>query len=217
MGLDEIGAWIKVRITFLEEALGGLPSSTEILAQFIASKSPDKETIADEIEAVGVEGVLEKTMTVFPRDSEGNLCFYDYQIKGAFKDACGALTKVEKTKSYKMKAYKKNIDQLIFVYPRMIPIVFKGYPGDCQRPLRTSGPQGDRTALAMSETVPAGAYLECEIFSFREALMPVVEEWLSYFKFRGLSQWRNSGKGRATWERLGDAKQEGGRTGRKAA
>ena len=30
----------------------------------------------------------------------------------------------------------------------------------------------------------------------------LVEEWLDYWALRGLGQWRNSGKGRATWQKI---------------
>ena len=35
------------------------------------------------------------------------------------------------------------------------------------------------------------------------AHMAAVREWLDYGQLRGLGQWRNSGKGRFTWEELG--------------
>ena len=51
-------------------------------------------------------------MTIFPRDN-GVPIYWDYQIKGFFKDACGMLRKVTGSKSSKIKAYKKEIDGLI--------------------------------------------------------------------------------------------------------
>ena len=50
-------------------------------------------------------------MTIFPRDN-GVPIYWDYQIKGFFKDACGMLRKVTGSKSSKIKAYKKEIDGL---------------------------------------------------------------------------------------------------------
>jgi hypothetical protein len=35
-----------------------------------------------------------------------------------------------------------------------------------------------------------------------ESKETVVREWLDYGKLRGLGQWRNSGKGRFSWEVL---------------
>ena len=34
--------------------------------------------------------------------------------------------------------------------------------------------------------------------------MAYVREWLDYGMYRGLGQWRNSGKGRMVWEELDD-------------
>jgi hypothetical protein len=32
--------------------------------------------------------------------------------------------------------------------------------------------------------------------------IPLVEEWLNYGVWRGLGQWRNSGKGKYVWQEL---------------
>ena len=74
--------------------------------------------------------------------------------------------------------------------------------GDCQRPLRASGPSGERVALAHSETVPAGSYIEFTIEMWTDDLEKVVRECLDYGARRGLGQWRNSGKGTFYWEEL---------------
>lgn len=110
------------------------------------------------------------------------------------------LSRVPDTKSKALKAYKKVIDGLIFVSPRQIPIHLSGEMGECQRPLRAQTLQGERVALANSETVPAGSWMECEITMLDDKLEETVKEWLDYLKLRGLGQWRNSGKGRAAWE-----------------
>ena len=128
--------------------------------------------------------------------------FWDYQFKGFFKDACGMLRNVDKTESKKLKAYKKKIDGLIFVEPRKIPIVFDGEIGNCQRPLRAQTLQGERIALANSETIPAGASCEINVVCLQDDLEDAVIEWLDYGKRRGMAQWRNSGKGTFTYELL---------------
>lgn len=100
-----------------------------------------------------------------------------------------------------IKAYKKVIDGLIFVYPRQIPIDLHGMKMDtCERPLRASTPMGERTSIAKSESVPEGSTLQFEITCLDPHLEECVIECLNYGKLRGLSQWRNSGKGRFTWE-----------------
>lgn len=144
---------LHVKATFIEPVLGTWPANPNVAREFIASKSPDAATIEDEVAALGPDAVADKGMTVFPRDPDGNPIFYDYQIKGMFKDACGMLSRIGgKTETGKKKAvnesgkltaYKKVIDGLIFVQPRMIPIHVNGEITDCQRPLRAQTAQGE--------------------------------------------------------------------------
>lgn len=194
---------IKVRITTTEEMLGTASAKPEIHSEFIASKAPDAPKMAEEVEAVGAEEVFEKTMTVFPKVN-GAPIMWDYQWKGFFKDTCSSLRKVTGTESSKIKAFKKEIDGLIFVEPRAIPITFEGETGVCRRPLRGQTPQGERIALASSESIPAGATMEFTITCMLDNQEAAVREWLDYGKWRGIGQWRNSGKGRFTWEEIKD-------------
>lgn len=192
---------MKVKITLLEPMLGMTASDPKITETYIASKAPDAKKMEEEIEAIGVEGVVEQGKTVFPRDEQGRPFLWDYQIKGFFKDTCGALRRAKGSKSEKIKAFKKEIDGLLFPEPRRIIINVAGEIGDCQRPLRASTPQGDRVALANSEEIPAGSTLEFTIVMLAD-YREVITEWLDYGRYRGLGQWRNSGKGRFTWEEM---------------
>lgn len=194
---------MRVRLALTEPILGTASNNKEIHAEFIASHAPDAPSRDEEVAAVGVEEVVEKAMTVFPRNAEGQPIMWDYQIKGFFKDACGVLRKVSDMKSSKLKAYKKEIDGLIFINERQILINTDSPIGSCQRPLRASTAQGERISLANSEEIAAGATLEFTITCLKDDLMPIVKEWLDYGKLRGLGQWRNSGKGRFTWEEIG--------------
>jgi hypothetical protein len=193
---------IKVKLTFLEEVLGTASADKEIHDKFIAANAPDAPSRKEEIEALGVEEVIEKSMTVFPRNADGKPIFWDYQIKGFFKDACGMLRKVPNSASSKIKAYKKEIDGLIFVKEREIPIIFDGEIGSCHRPLRAQTAQGERVALANSETVPAGSTIEFTIQLMCDTHEKAVREWLDYGVFRGIGQWRNSGKGKFEWSEV---------------
>ena len=202
---------MKVKITFLEPVLGTWPNNKNIAEEFIASKAPDASTIEEEIAAMGIDAVTEKGKTVFPRNEAGEPVLYDYQVKGFFKDACGMLRRVggkdEKTGkkkaanlSGKLTAYKSVIDGLIFVQPRMIPIQVNGEIRDCQRPLRAQTMQGERVSLANSEEIPEGSSAEFEVICLEKDHEAVVQEWLDYGILRGIGQWRNSGKGRFTYE-----------------
>ena len=221
---------MKVKLTFTEELLGTASADPEIHRKFVVSKGPNAQSLEEEVTALGADEVVEKSMTIFARDEDGNPCLWDYQIKGFFKDACGMLTRATGTKSSSLTAYKKIIDGLVFVAPRRIKITLpqgeeiylretsvvtadgslyngRTYVGNCQRPLRAQTAQGERIALANSETCPAGSTIEFEITFLdlakgKAALAECVEEWLNYGALRGLGQWRNSGKGRFTWELL---------------
>lgn len=195
----------RIEITLLEEMLGTGSPDPEIHRNFIASKSPDAATIEEEVEAYGADAVADSKMTVFPRDAEGRPFVWDYQIRGFFKGACGFLRKVPGTESGKLKAYKKDIDGAIFVFPREIPIAFEGEMGTCERPLRASTPQGERVALASSETVPAGGKMTFTVRLLNEkAHEDALLEWLAYGALNGTGQWRNSGKGRFAFRMLGE-------------
>lgn len=195
---------LKARLTFIEEILGTASNNPEIHSEYIASKAPDAKSTAEEVEAIGVEEVIEKSMTVFPRNEEGNPILWDYQIKGFFKDAAGVLKRVPGTKASKIKAYKKEIDGLLFVFPRMIPLNMPTKLGSCERPLRASTAQGERIALANSETAPAGTTIDIEIQCMTKDMYDLAKECLDYGILRGIGQWRNSGKGRYKWEEIKD-------------
>ena len=192
--LAGIGERIHVRLTLLEEALGMTPGDSGIYSKWIASKAPEPELGEEEVAAV--EG------TVVPED--GTPFCYDYQIKGFFKDVCSSLRRVPGTRSSKLAAYKKVIDGTIFVEQRVIPFRLPegAECGFCERPLRISGLSGERTALASSETVPAGTVLAFSILVMNPKDAETVREWLDYGRLRGLFQWRNSGKGRFEWEEV---------------
>jgi hypothetical protein len=198
---------IKVRLTFTEGILGTCPNDEDVYKRYIVNKGRDlgadipESLEISEIEALPVDEQIEKGMTVFPRTDDGKPFLYDYQIKGFFKDTCGMLKKVPGTKSSKVKAFKKEIDGLIFPMERQI--VFENAELDvCQRPLRAQTMQGERVALAMSEEIKAGCSVTFSIKYFLPEQGDLIREWLDYGAFRGIGQWRNSGKGRFVWEEV---------------
>ena len=63
--------------------------------------------------------------------------------------------------------------------------------------------QGERVALASSESIPAGATMTFDINMMVPKLHEkAIREMLDYGRLRGFGQWRNSGKGRFTYEIL---------------
>lgn len=195
-----------VTVTLVEDILGTLPGDQEIYKTYIASKAPDASTITEEIEAVGKEEIYNKNMTVFARDENGDPFIYNYLVKGFFKNACAAMREVHGSKSSKLTSYKKRIDNLVFVWPRKIPMILEN--GErasneniivCERPLRAQTPQGERVAISVSEQLPAGMTLTFQVETLGYAMDKLVIEWLDYGKYNGLGQWHNSGKGSFTY------------------
>lgn len=206
---------IRVRITFVEEILGTASGNPALHTEYIASKAPDAETKEQEIAAVGANAFTEKSMTVFPRNEDGDEIFWPYQIKGFFKSAQKTLNMITDKKRFPyVSAYKTKIDNLIFVkavedswFGKTHGIVIH-WPEDveesydCERPLRADTAQGPRVALAHSETCPAGSWIEIDIKTKADDLEMNIHEWLNSGVDYGIGQWRNSGKGRFVWELL---------------
>jgi len=195
---------MKIRITFTEPLLGTLSGDNELAKDYILTKHPNGIS-QDELDAQQpVEEVTEKASTIFARE-DGKPMLWDYQIKGFFKDACSMsrrAVKVKKDFPSELTAYKKVIDGLIFVKPRKIILNLSGELIWTERPLRASTAQGERIALARSETAPIGTSFDIEILLLKESLLKYVKLWLDYGALRGIGQWRNSGMGRFEWQEL---------------
>lgn len=226
---------MRVRLTFIEDILGTASGNPALHTEYIASKAPDAETRDAEIAAVGAEIVTEKTMTVFPRNEDGNEILWPYQIKGFFKSAQGTLNKTVSTEGRKsfpyLASFKSIIDNMVFVKATQDGWDTKGtgivihWPEgveetyDCERPLRAETAQGPRVALAHSEVCPAGSWAEIDILVRRDDLMKNVKEWLDGGMFYGIGQWRNAGHGRLLWDEIDEKTGEviGGNNGNSKA
>lgn len=190
----------QVTLTFTEPLLGTVPKDPEVYGTYITGRAADlgDEEAAQEMETV--ETVEEKGWTGFHK-LEGQPIIYDYVIRGFLKAACGALRRVPGTRSYKIRAYKKIIDGLVFVDPRQIPIALNGGEmGVLERPLRAQTAQGERVALARSDTCPVGTQLTFTLKVLGSVTETDLREWFDYGQFSGLGQWRSGGYGRFTYE-----------------
>jgi len=199
---------MKIRIEFLEELLGTSSNNPEVHSEFIASKSADAEKAKEEMEALSADALIEKSITVFPKDN-GQPFLWDYQVRGFLKETIGAFIDLgilvyaaKATPRLTKWVYKRVVDKGIFVSPRkiMLNLPEGGKVGNCPRPLRATTMKGERVALADSETVPAGTWIEFEVTTLVPALDPVVQQCLDYGRLSGLGQWRNSGKGAFSWK-----------------
>ena len=191
---------LKVKLTFVDDILGGNPGNEDIYRTYIGSKAPDAAKVEDEVAALGIEGVVEKGKTVFKKMADGTPYLDGYHIKGFFKAAAKAMKKVDGSKSSRLKAYKQEIDTLIFIAEDKIPFQDYGIIDECQRPLRASTPQGERVSIACSEMITAGASVQFTIQMLVDEDEDYVREWLDYGRFNGIGQWRNAGHGRFQWE-----------------
>ena len=208
---------VRVRLTFIDSILGSEPSNPELHEDYIQTKIPEDMYSPEELEKIKseeVQAIMDgevKGRTVFYRNEDGVPCLKNNHIKGFFKSACAALRTDKTTLSSKITSYKKEIDLHVFVYAdekdpasRFLPIHNYGEIGICQRPLRAQTMQGERVALADSEEIQAGAYIEFDVVVLKHDKKPlgvdIIKEWLEYAKFNGFGQWRNSGHGAAVYE-----------------
>lgn len=187
----------KVELEFIEPLLGTLPGDEKLAEEYVTSKHP--EGVQKE-EQDSLPEEMKKLTSYFARNSGDKPILWDYQIKGFFKDAASMMRRAAVVEE--LKAHKKVIDGLVFVMPRQIELKLSGKLTFTERPLRVSTPKGDRTALARSETAPAGTKIQIEIILLKPDLKKHIVNWLDYGILRGLGQWRNSGMGRFNWRSI---------------
>ena len=210
---------IRVRATLIEELLGSQPGNADIHRDFIASKAPDGKTREEEVAEIGVDAEIEKGMTVFYR-KDGVPGLFAYQIQGFLKEAFKVINDSSADmqevmfgqKLKKITAYKKKVDNLIFIYPiddalevnKFLPLHLPegGEITSLQRPLRGQTAQGERISLANSECAPSGTIIEFKILFANAELEDYIRGALNYGKRKGFGQWRNSGMGRFLWDEL---------------
>ena len=179
----------KLKLTFTEDLLGTAPLDPHIYSNYILDANGD-----DELDTIRED----KGKTGFHRLEDGTPILYDYVLRGFMKDACGMLNRVANSESKKLKAYKRVIDGLVFVFPRRIPIDVIGEITVLERSLRAQTAQGERVALAHSEKIAAGSQITftLDVLDDKTVTRELIEEWFGYGKFRGLGQWRNGSYGR---------------------
>jgi hypothetical protein len=193
---------MKVKATLIEEMLGTACQNKAVHEEFIASKSADAEKIKEELESLPAEELMEKAVTVFPRDDDGTPIMWDYQVKGFLKEQfriAFALTTGVKVGTATLSKWTcdKMVDNHVHVSPRKIRLAPVG--DICTRPLRAQTMKGERVSLASSETVPAGTVIEFTVTADHEKLDEYVRTALDRGAEKGFGQWRNSGKGRFVW------------------
>ena len=199
--------------------LGSNPADPEVHTRYVTIKAGNLEKQAmeeamlpgSEELAEALKKIKESGLTVFLRGSHGELVVGAHCIKGFFKAAFSTLKD-----QFGVAAAKSKIDNLVFVKPDFIPILdAHNEPqtepdGYCERSLRAETMQGPRVTLASSEEVAPPWQLEFSITLVDNAgtgkskpvTWELVEAALDYGELKGLGQWRNSGRGAFTWERI---------------
>jgi hypothetical protein len=218
-----IRSTIAVRFTFTETILGCASGNKDIHKEFIASKAPTPELAAEEVAAIPdaakideqIKEETEKAMTVYHRDENG-LFVFDYHLLGFFKEQLAVLADMSEVKISKW-SVKKVVGAFVRINPRRIYLMdatgkpYKEASGTMQRPLRAETMQGERIALASSETLPPGTTLQFmltllsgkrdgEKKSKTDVLtIDDLKAALDFGSERGFLQWRSGGWGRFTW------------------
>lgn len=205
--------YIRFRLTFTDICLGTVVTDRDIYLEHVLKDEAYAEDAEKLPKPEHADEKVDQQTTYFYVDPEGNPCLAGYQLKGFFKEASKTLKKITGTLSAhkNFKTNKSFIDSLVFVEPDLMPFHLpKGWTVKhlevCERPLRAETAKGPRVSIARSLSVPAGTSVEGQI----KLLVPAHEKWvlelLDYGRDKGLLQWRNSGKGRFIFERLGEAK-----------
>lgn len=194
-----------LKITTVEPILGTQPQK-DIATIYVTGeyeKRPDKEGIpvngaglpADEVETL--DEMLEKGTTSFHK-LDGKPILYDYHIKGFLKASAQVQNGARGVKNLRSKFVN-----LVFVRPRriMLNLPDGGEMSFIERPISAMTAQGPRTALARSEALPAGTWLECKLVVLGSTISePLLRDILYYGQYCGLGQWRGGSYGTFEYE-----------------
>lgn len=187
----------KVRIDFLEPLLGSQPAAG-VASEYLAKRAGFDSLPEDEIETL--PDALERGTTTFHKDKNGQPILFDYAIKGFIKNS----GKVQNGQvSGGVKNLRSKINDQVFVSPRQVQVHLPEGEGITflERALRAETALGPRVALARSEMIPSGSWLEFGITVLGEVITEaVLRELLDYGYYNGLGQWRNGGFGRFAYK-----------------
>lgn len=201
----------KLKLVLTEPMLGTVPKDESIYRTHVQNQAIQQakkngikltdEQLEQEVVSVKEMEVEEKGWTGF-HEVGGQPILYDYVIKGFLKEACSILRRIPKSRSSKLAAFRKVVDGMVFIAPRQIKLVLpQGVElGTLERPLRAQTAQGERVALARSDTCPVGTLIEFEVKVLGVISKVLLQDWFDYGQFKGLGQWRNGGYGRFTYE-----------------
>lgn len=176
----------------LDDLMDLMDIPKELLWHAPETKKKTKKTVE-------TEAVAEEVTEEAPKKKGGRKKKTDDTSNG--KPSCASI-----------KAYRKEIDGNLFIFPRKIVINTNDPITLNQRPLRAFSPnQGERVALSSSEEIHGGATCDIKVAVMIDDWVDSVRRLLDYGIVHGTGQWRNSGAGRFLWQELdADGNQIGG-------
>jgi hypothetical protein len=203
---------LSVELTFVEALLGSQCANPVVKEEQLKKQAVSDEKIQEEMSMIPPEEAFEKQTTVFHRNQSG-LVILDYQIKGFFKESIGVMVELGDVKGMSKWTFKRAVDKLLFVSPRLVHIKRDGVNVEkpdsiFQRPLRGETMRGERVCLAASERIEPGVTVSFTVQwlsgtneKSKMALITekLIKDCLDYGAVSGFGQWRNGGFGRFTW------------------
>ena len=219
---------VKVRITFTRECYGINPNNPAIRTEFEAQRAKKYSTsakkqkemleevlpkIPEEQEMFNLEenisDQIDKGTTVFARTKDGLPAMFDYQWKGFFKEKTKALRGLEDSVASTAANWTAGVEQYVWIGERIqaihLPLDENGEQMTTwinERPIRIDDKGQVRTALASSEVVPEGSWLDLTIKCIKPGWMAIVKECLDYGEIFGTGSRRSDGFGTFTYEIL---------------
>lgn len=205
--------WYKIEMEFLTEILGTVSKNRDMYtyhAQTKARQEAEKhdvgltdEQLARELETIKEQFIEEKGWTGFHWYNNVPV-LWDYTFRGYMKEAIQGCKRFTGSLSSGLAAHKKIIDQGVFVYPMLVPLIHPDMPDSPEtmatlsRALRGQTAQGERVTLVKSDAMPPGTRCEIEVWvgakKVTEALLKEIFE--EYGPMKGMGQWRSGGKGK---------------------
>lgn len=184
-------------IPTLAEIKEGVDEADQETKDLIQTLEDDAATSDDE----APNAQKEIPLTIFLKEN-GRPYLLSHMFKGLLKSAYRALHRCDGNeplakRTHALSAGVQVIDTGIFPQPKKIFLELPegAQMGYCMRSLRAKTAQGDRIALALSESLPAGTKCHIEFLILSDTWEGILQNWMLYGQLSGIGQWRNSGKG----------------------